>query len=503
MNLRLEIAKFKDELDQHTRRVRRFDPESVVVACSDHFRWVSTDIQRLRRFPHNHLYQLLKIAIKEAERPYTPYKEITEKDFNKLIQEQTNLDGPQFTIAQAEGDPLEMGLKWLGQFCQLPYQDKIDKTAIARSIFLYQEERCPLDIQRAFQDNTGVPLRSFFQGCFGLSALANRHLFLPDQISGSALPVFTTSIWNKFQTLVRVDFVGFRKLCAQLDHRSYLYEMFSAPVLLRAPVLRLLSGRNIVPWPMFLLHRLCFGPYDILKDGLGSKFTDAFGTAFQNYVARILEILRVRIDQEYLRDKDATGPGKTPDFFIPDKPSGTLLCIEAKANEDVPVVKKSALINIARRVLGKAVCQCYDLWQRAREGQEQSIPQDLPVCIPLIVTLRPFFFGNTKFYRNKVVLPERDGRDEGAFQICVDNYQVLDIQCLENLAKVCLATKRSVLSIVQGKIQGAKEDDWSSFLNKEINEAQAAGVWENNLTGITDKCNTLFDELEKSITHKL
>ena len=67
MNLRLEIAKFKDELDQHTRRVRRFDPESVVVACSDHFRWVGTDIQRLRRFPHNQLYQLLKIAIKEAE----------------------------------------------------------------------------------------------------------------------------------------------------------------------------------------------------------------------------------------------------------------------------------------------------------------------------------------------------------------------------------------------------------------------------------------------------
>ena len=132
MNLGLEIAKFKDELDQHTRRVRRFDPESVVVACSDRFRWVGTDIQRRRLFPHNQLYQLLKIAIKEAERPYTPYREITEKDFNKLIQEQKNLDGPQFTIAQAEGDPLEMGLKWLAQFCQLPYQDQIDPTAIAR-----------------------------------------------------------------------------------------------------------------------------------------------------------------------------------------------------------------------------------------------------------------------------------------------------------------------------------------------------------------------------------
>ena len=502
MNLRLEIAKFRDELDQHTRHVRRFDPESVVVACSKRFRWVGTDIQRLRGFPHDKLYQLLKIAVKEADRPYTPYKEMADKDLQKLMQEQMNLDGPQLTIAQAEGDPLEMGLKWLFQFCQKPYQDQIDPTAIGRSIFFYQEEMCPLDIQSAFQDNTGVPLRSFFHGCFGQWVVAIRQLFVEDGISGSALPVFTPSIWNNFQTLVRVDFVGFRKLCTQLDHRSYLYEMFSAPVLLRAPVLRLPSGKNIVPWPMFLLHRLCFGPYDILKDGLGSKFTDAFGTVFQNYVARILEILRVRIQQEYLRDKDATAPGKTPDFFIPDKASGTLLCIEAKANEDVPVVKKSALLNIARRVLGKAVCQCYDLWQRAREGQEQGIPTDLPVCIPLIVTLRCFFFANTKFYRNNVVLPERNGRDEATFQICVDNYQVLDIECFENLAKICLATNRSLLSVVQEKIQSVKEDEWSSFLNKKINEAQAGGVWKNNLNGITDKCNALFDELERSITDK-
>ena len=499
MDLSSQIAQFRDHLSQHRRRVRRFEPESVVVACSKSFRWVGTDIQRLSLFPHNELYQLLKIAIKEAERPYTPYKEISDKDFEKLMQVQKNLDGPQLTIAQAEGDPLEMGLMWLFQFCQKPYQDQVDPTAIGRSIFLYQEEICPLNIQSAFDSTTGVPLRSFFQGCFGLWALANDKLLLQDRISGSALTIFTPPLWDKFRTLVRIDFAGFRDLCAQFDLHSDLYEMFSAPVLLRAPILQLPSGRNIVPWPMFLLHRLCFGPYDILKDGLGSEFTDAFGTAFQNYVGKILEVLRKTIQKQYLRDKDATGLGKTPDFFIPDKSSGTLLCIEVKANEDVLVVKKSAKLNTARPVLGKAVCQCYDLWQRTREGQEQEISKDLPVCIPLIVTLRSFFFANTKFYRNNVVLPERNGRDEATFQICVDNYQVLDIECFENLAKICLATNRSLLSIVQEKIQSVKEDDWSSFLNKKINEAQAGGVWKNNLNGITDKCNALFDELERSI----
>jgi len=395
-----------------------------------------------------------------------------------------------------------MGLKWLAQFCQFPYQDEIDRTAIARSIFLYHKESCPLDIQSAFQSETGVPLRSFYQGCFGVGAVVNKYLFMEDKISGSTLPVFSPPMWNNFLSLVRVDFAGFRNLCNQLDLRSELYEMFSAPVLLRAPILRLPSGRNIVPWPMFLLHRLCFGPYDILKDALGSEFTDAFGIAFQNYVARILEVLRKRIGQEYFREKDATGPGKTPDFFIPDKSSGTLLCIEAKANEDVLVVKKRALLNTARPVLGKAVCQCHDLWQRAREGKEENIPKDLGLCVPLIITFRSFFFANGKFYRNNVVLSERNGRDEGTFQICVDNYQVLDVECFENLVKICLATNRSVLSIVQEKIQSVKEDDWSSFLNKKINEAQVAGVWKNNLNGITDKCNALFDELERSITDK-
>jgi hypothetical protein len=500
MSLRLEIIKFKDEVNQHRRRVRRFEPESVVVACSEAFRWAGMNIDRLRVFPHDKLYQLLKIAIKETERPYATSNEVLDKDFRKLMEVQKNLHGPQLTIARAEGDPAEMVLKWLFQFCQKPYQDTIDATAIGRSVFLYQEEICRLDIQAVFLAETGVPLRSFFQGCFGEFTIASENLFVKDAISGSTLAVFTPSVWRNFQRLVRVDFAAFRRLCAKFDLESHLYEMFSAPVLLRAPILLLPSGRNIVPWPKFLLHRLCFGPYDILKDSLGSKFTDAFGTAFQNYVARILELLRVRVQQDYSHDKDATGPGKTPDFFIVDETAGTLLCIEAKANEDVLVIKKTTLLNTARPILGKAVCQCYDLWQRARQGQEQRIPKDLPACIPLIVTLRSFFFANREFYRNNVVLSERNGRDERTFKMCVDNYQVLDIESFENLAKICLATNRSFLQIVQEKIRSAKEDDWSSFLNDKINEAEAAGVWNNHLHGITEKCEALFDELEKSLT---
>jgi len=503
MNLHLEIEKFKDELNQHRKRVRRFDPESVVIACSDHFRRVGTDIQQLRLYPHDKLYQLLKIAIKGTERPYKQYNEITDRDFQKLMEGQKNLDGPQLTIAQAEGDPLEMVLMWLFQFPQLPYQVKIEATTIGRSILLYQEEKYPVDIQSSFQTKTGVSLRSFFQGCFGLWAIANQHLFVKDGISGSTLPVFSPPEWNNFQTLVRVDFAGFRALCARLDLHSELYEMFSAPVLLRAPILQLPSGRNIVPWPMFLLHRLCFGPYDILKDDLGSEFTDAFGIAFQNYVAIVLENLRKSIGQEYFREKDTTRQGKIPDFFIPDKSSGTLLCIEAKANEDKLVLNESTLLNTARPVLGKAVCQCHDLWQRAREGREKNIPNDLGLCIPLIITFRSFFFANTEFYRKNVVLSECKGRDEGTFQICVDNYQILDISSFENLAKICVATNRSLLSIVQEKIRSVKEDEWSSFLNKKINEAQADGVWKENLDGITDKCNALFDELQRSISNKL
>jgi hypothetical protein len=502
MDLSSEIRKFRENLNEHRRCIRRFDPESVVVACSDHFHWVGTDIQRLRRFPHNELYQVLKIAIKEEERPYTPHKEITDKDFNKLIQQQQSFAGLQFTIAQAEGDPIEMGFKWLAQFCQFPYQDEIDTTAIGRSIFLYQEERCTLNIQDAFQAKTGVPLRPFFHACFGQWAKANENMFVKDEILGSTLPVFAPPIWNNFQSLIRVDFAGFRNLCAQLDLRSDLYEMFSAPVLLRAPVLQLPSGKNIVPWPMFLLHRLCFGPYDILKDSMGSEFTDPFGVAFQNYVARILEVLRKRIQQEYLREKDVTGPGKAPDFFIPDKSSGTLLCIEAKANEDVLVLDKNLLLKIARQVLGKAVCQCHDLWQRALAGQEAKIPKDLPLCVPLIVTFRSFHFANGKFYRDNVVLSERNGRDEATFQICVDNYQILDIRCFENLAKICVATNRSVLSIVQEKVQNAKGDEWSAFLTNKIKEAHDSGVWKDSLDEITDKCNALFDELKRSITNK-
>jgi hypothetical protein len=500
MNLHYEIVKFKDELNQHRKRIRRFDPESVVIACSDHFRWVDTDIERMRRFPHSELYQLLKISIKESERPYTPYIVITEKDFNKLIQEQENLNGPQFKIAQAEGDPLVIGFKWLGQFCQFPYQDKIDRTAIARSIFLYEEENCKLDIKNLFEIKTGVSLRSFFQGCFGQWVVVDGNLFVENRISGSTLQVFSSPIWNKFLLLVRVDFAGFRNLCNETDLRSELYEMFSAPVLLRAPIIQLPSGKNIVPWPMFLLQRLCFGPYDILKDSMGSEFTDSFGIAFQNYISRILEVLKKRIGQEYFKEKDATQQGKVPDFFIVDESSGALLCIEVKANEDKLVLSESTLINTARPILGKAVCQCYDLWRRACEGKEKNIPKNLGLCIPLIVTFRSFFFANVEFYRKNVVLSECKDREKETFQICVDNYQVLDVRCFEILAKVSLSLNRSLLSIVQEKIKSVREDEWSSFLNEKVQESQTEGVWKDNLDGITDECDALFDELQKSIS---
>lgn len=492
---------YRDEMNAHKKRLRRFDPEVVIIKACQKFRWVGTDIQKIRLYPHNELYYIIKLAIKLAAQPYTPYKPCTDKDFDKQIENQKSLAGPQLKIAHAEGDPLEMGLKWLAQFCQFPFQDEIDRTSVARSIFLYELENCPINIREAFERETQVPLRSFFQGCFGAWVVANEKLFIQDQISGSNLPVFNTNIWDNFIPLIRADYEEFRILCATNDLKSDLYEMFSAPVILKAPVIRLPSGRNIVPWPMLLLHRLCYGPYDILKAALGNDFTDAFGFAFQKYITRILSLVGSHTGEHFYEETASTSPGKTPDFFSISDATSTLLCVEAKANEDSLTLNQRTLMDTARPIIGKAIVQCHDLWQRATQGREDLISPNIKKCIPLIVTFRPFYFVHGNFYRNNVVNNDGDEQTE-SLKSCSNNYQVMDIRAFECLAKVCVCSGNTMLSIVETKLTTVKDDDWWSYLTKQTKSLHEQGRWNDNLPGITDVCDKLFTELEQSINTK-
>ena len=489
-----QIKKFHEDLNKHRKRLRRFNPEQLVILICQHFRDVGLNKQRACDFPHNELYYLLKQTIKCAEKPYTPYNTPKQEDFIKLIETQKQLVGPQFDIAQNENDPVVMSLK-LFTFCQLPYQEQLDKTAIGRSIFLFEVEDSSKSLDEMFFDVTGLQVRDFFIGCFTLFAISQNCLFIERYLIKPEPIVFEKDKWVKLWPLVCKTFSGFCQACKKYDLRSDLYEMYSAPIIERYPIVELPSGKNIIPWPQFILNRLCYGPYDILKDVLGNEFTGLFGIVFQNYIERLLNILRDKTDQTFLSDRDYGKSEKQPDFVLPSSVYDTLMCIEAKGNEDSLILDKEKLADIVQPVIGKAVCQCHDLWVRTQQDQVESIKENHKNCTPLVVTFKSFDFANSKFYRQEVVGPMRNERCQESFSHCVNRYQVLDIRSFERLISIAICSCVSLHEILEKKNTQGLEDDWCGFLAEQYKNLEDKTAYSHALEGISKEFEKLYQEL--------
>lgn len=494
MNLQFEIGKYRDELNNHRKRLRRFNPEQLVILVSKYFRYVDLNIQRARNFPHNELYYLLKLTIKCCEIPYYPYTDPTDKDFIRLIENQKLLDGPQLKIAKESGDPLIMGLKWLAQFSQFPYQEKPTKTDIGRSIFLFEVEHSRKNLNELFVNVTGINIRDFFYGCYIVFTMSLEHLFIDRYPNGYDI-VFKKETWDKFWPLVCITFAKFRVACKRYDLHSDLYEMYSAPIIERYPIIELPSSRNIIPWPSFVAQRICYGPYDILKDAYGDEFTKQFGLVFQNYVERLLKILNEKTGQIFYRDRDYENNGKQPDFALTFINCSTIICIEAKANEDKLSLKRDHLIKIMQPIIGQAVCQCHDFWIQCRNGEVNTISSTYKNCIPLIVTFRPFHFANFKFYRENVVKPLQDDRSENSFRHCIDTYQVIDIRSFEHLIRFVTCSGISLYDVLQKKNTEGVEDDWWGFLVNEYKQLKGRDTYSNALDEISKQFERLYQEL--------
>lgn len=490
MSLKIKVLDYKFALNEHIKKLRRYDPEDLVVACANTFRKVGNDPNRVKYYPHNDIYCLLKYAIIKSENPYATPKELNDKEFKTLVENQKNLYSPILNIGMASDDPLELAIAFLGNSAQFPFQDVISKVTISRSLLLYETEESSKNIDKLFQKVTGISIRSFAQGCLALWVLAENNLFIKGSISGISLDVFAEPQWSKFLPLVRVDFEGFRALCKQNDFTSFLYERFSLPVLLKAPVLQLSEG-NIVPWPMFLLDRLCFGPYDILKEQYGSDFTETFGIAFENYVKRVLDIFSEETGIAYYKESQSFGEGKTPDFYIPFEEESVLLCVEVKANRGKAFFEKREAIRYMDQIVGKGIAQSHAIWERARNGEETIISSSLKNCIPIIVTLSHFNFPNGQFYRDSLLREQKGITGNETLQMCIDNYQVMDIGDFEILINTCVSSKLSLIDIVRKKIVEAREDNWREFLSNDSNEESEI------FPEIIAEYYNLFDELIK------
>jgi hypothetical protein len=115
-----------------------------------------------------------------------------------------------------------------------------------------------------------------------------------------------------------------------------------------------------------------------------------------------------------------------------------LIVIEVKAVEDRLYLDSGRLVSSTQDTLGKAAQQCDALWGRYLDGREPVFPSGLNTCIPVIVTWRPFFWANDRFYREAVFAPKIS--HESLLQTC----QTINIRDFEDLVATVLNSRREL-----------------------------------------------------------
>ena len=502
MSLYSKIRRYESELAQHDRRIRRFSTDSIVANCTRCMRWVGMDIEKMTRYPHHELYYLMKRSIVLGKMQPQKQSVCSDVDFNILLRQQLSIVSPLVDIIKANGDSVNMLMKLTAQFCQFPFQEKPGNPAVSRSVYLFKQDKEKFDYEKSFNAITGISLDMYLHGCLLAYSFAQQGIVLPRAISGSSLPITETHNWQRFLGIIGADYPMVREWIDENDLKTQLFSMYCSPFLERYPVLRTDVGENIVLWPNFLLHSMCYGPYYILKESSPERFPDQFGKTFQAYVGRLLESMKEFANQEYFEEQQfSKGDGKkTPDFALFNPETNALICIEVKATEEKLRLNEALLIKETQAQIGNAVKQCHDLWARSLSGEEALLPGNIETCIPIVVTHKQFQFHNSRKYRDDVVLPLREERDQETFSHCVDSFQAVSIDVFENIVRHCIATKKSLAEVFIRKVKTCPDDSPASFVGTLVEEENAQGGFElYGIPGVTESLDCVFDELMNSI----
>lgn len=501
MSLNGQIKSYLAGLEQLRRRLRRFTTDSSIWEIVLRMRWVDNDIQRLRRFPISDLYYILKAAISMYDNKPQVQSEMNSKDLNSLMAYYHSLDSPVVEIAKQTGDSAMQLIKWIGQFCQFPFQDAPTSPAIARSIFLYKDKQGQIDYEKEYNRITGITIDMHVYGCLLAFSLTQKSVVLAERIKGSSLEIAEPENWTRFLRTISADYEIIAGWLEKHDLRSPLFSMYSLPFLIRYPVIQIDSGEMVSVWPNFTLSFLCYGPYYILKSEYGNEFTHAFGNTFQRYVASLLQSMERELGQSYIDESAFTAIKATqkPDFAVYDESQRILIPIEVKATEEKLRIDEDCTIRDLKAQIGKAVQQCHALYEKSLNDKEPSIPDEIDACIPLVITLKPYHFANARHYRENVVIPVQNNRNEETYRECTDNYQVLSIDDLELLVRYCIAMQQDLSTVLLRKLAECPEDAPRAYIVALQKEQHSKGVEDIGIPGVTETVEGLFDVMTRSL----
>jgi hypothetical protein len=285
---------------------------------------------------------------------------------------------------------------------------------VARTLLLFSDlARDPkharkFDIPTAFEDLTGLSVEQFVMigvAIWGLVSAGGMRTFDAASLVEKNRHMFSHDIMARFLARTAADYAGFRGNCSKHPPPRRALTFYAFNPLEVAPIIKTQRSGYVVP--RLLLDRVTLGIYHDLLGEYGSAFTNVFGDVFEEYVG---ELLGSVYDETELLPQRPYGRGRNPgdrttDWIVVEGSIGTLL--ECKSTRLTLPTKVSADPELVEADLAKGVVKAARQLARVmsdiRAGRNHLEDlQRLETLVPAVVTLDPYFTGNSATFRKLV-----------------------------------------------------------------------------------------------------
>ncbi|MBD66489.1 MAG: hypothetical protein CME62_14855 [Halobacteriovoraceae bacterium] len=372
---------------------------------------------------------------------------------------------------------------------QFWYQSKINKSKVSKSISLLVNNPKFLSLNKAFQENTGLDMKSFFDLTFlcwfAFTIDETRYLIEIETISTIVNDIDNKKILNYFNYL-SLDYYDLDTHSSKIEISDYFLDIFGKTDLLYKPFVK--KDDKYYLWSVrFLEVILEFGLYDILKSINSDKLGNVFGPTFDKHVQSLLAKRNIRFISE--KEQKKLGLSKQVDAIVDEERHNFYIefkGIEASKKSSITPTQY-VMLNSYDNHLIKALKQIFSVNSEYSKKSKTNFA--------FIVTYKDLYIGTVdEAWKEFIHLDYKLKYYNMGIQL--ENIFVLSLNCFEKLLKV--ASIVGDFSTVLEKIDKFIGEDTRN--RRYIFTMYLEELFKEELIKIEEY--PLYEEYLREITHK-
>lgn len=392
---------FYEEYKRIRNRFRQYNPYHLYFACIDYLHYpVKDDIEELQKHPW---FVLLLLKWIFSDQQFSSYnkKELTQKDFIKILQMMRDLGGKIRMPSEYSHHTLFFRNIAYQQFV---YQLKFNIGSIARQIILFKQMNDRFNFE--FEKITGITINAYLE----LSVVilprfvdnSNYHE-LTIEWFGELRKTYSDEIIQKFLQLISLNIGQLHQFFLDYDlnnKKKKIHEFYEQTPLLKYPLIAI-GNKYTCIYKNILFRNIEHFIYDILKLQNAESFMSSFGHVFERYVEKGLLYASLNFLTEKDIEKQFKDNKKVVDFVI--KEESANIFIDAKAVEMSYMGKVTHNPNIisdkVKDSIIKAIEQSYETVNRFKSSEVLDIKKENYL---IVITYKELYLGNGNVFYETV-----------------------------------------------------------------------------------------------------